>query len=123
MKIKEKGLTGKAANMRKQSLAGTGRKGFNAFQEMAGTSGDKDKKKGNKAGKRQVVLEFLGQKIPIQEEDGGSIKEGDLQFVKGATLKFEGVEGEVSFDEIKVTHVRLCNGRRAQQILLKFRVH
>lgn len=110
MKIKEKGLSGKAADLRRQSMAGTGRKGFNAFKEMASQKGDKGKKKagGRDEGKRQVMLEFLGQKIPVSEEDGGSIKEDDLTFVKGASLKFEGVEGDVSFDEIKVrsTHSR-----------------
>ena len=104
MKIKEKGLTGKAADLRRQSMGGAGRKGFNAFREMAGQKGDKGKKKANPKddGKRQVVLEFLGQKIPVSEEDGGSIKQEDLKFVQGASLKFEGVEGDVSFDEIKV---------------------
>ena len=104
MKIKEKGLTGKAADLRRQSMAGTGRKGFNAFKEMAAQKGDKGKKKtGSKdTPKRQVVLEFLGQKLPVYEENDGSIKEEDFTFVKGASLKFEGVEGDVSFDEIKV---------------------
>ena len=45
MKIKEKGLTGKAADLRRQSMGGAGRKGFNAFREMAGQKGDKGKKK------------------------------------------------------------------------------
>ena len=105
MKIKEKGLTGKAADLRRQSLAGTGRKGFNAFKEMAAQKGEKGKKKagGQETSKRQVVLEFLGQKVPVSEEDGGSIKEEDLQFVKGASLKFEGVEGDVNFDDIKAS--------------------
>ena len=98
MKIKEKGLTGKAANLRKESMAGAGRKGFNAFKEMAKAADDK---KGGKA-QPEVWLEFLGQRIRVYDEDGGSVKKEDIPFVKGATLKFEGVEGDVSFDEIKV---------------------
>lgn len=99
MKIKEKGLTGKAANLRKESLAGAGRKGFNAFREMAKAADDKKGGKGK--AKPEVWLEFLGQRIRVYEEDGGSIKPEDVPFVKGATLKFEGAEGDVSFDEIK----------------------
>lgn len=108
MKINEKGLTGKAADMRRQSLAGTGRKGFNAFKEMAAQKGDKGKKKAGAkdAPKRQVVLEFLGQKLPVYEENEGSIKEEEFTFVKGASLRFDGVDGEVSFDEIKVSRMR-----------------
>lgn len=104
MKIKEKGLTGRAANLRKESMAsGPGKKGgFNAFREM----GQFQDKKGNNAGQKgkpqEVWLEFLGQRIRVHDEDGGSIKQEDIPFVKGATLKFEGVEGDVSFDEIKV---------------------
>ena len=48
MKIKEKGLTGKAANLRKESIAGPSRKGFNAFKEMAKGADDKKGGKGNK---------------------------------------------------------------------------
>ncbi len=104
MKIKEKGLTGKAASLRKDSLAGPTRKGFNAFREMAREKdGRKDKRGGAKAGsKPEVWLEFMGQKIRVHEEDGGSIKPEDVSLVKGASLKFEGVEGDVSFDDIKV---------------------
>ena len=101
MKIKEKGLTGKAANLRKESMGGTGRKGFNAFKEMGKTSDDKKGGKGK--AKPEVWLEFLGQRIRVYEEDGGSVKQEDIPFVKGATLKFDGVEGDVSFDEIKVS--------------------
>ena len=100
MKIKEKGLTGKAANLRKESLAGPGRKGFNAFKEMA--KGADGKQGGKGKAKPEVWLEFLGQRIRVYDEDGGSVKTEDVPFVKGATLKFDGVEGDVSFDEIKV---------------------
>jgi lupus La protein len=101
MKIKEKGLTGKAANMRKESMSGAGRKGFNAFKEMGKT--DDKGKKGSAKAKPEVWLEFLGQRLRVHEEDGGSVKTEEIPFVKGATLKFEGAEGDVSFDEIKVS--------------------
>ena len=102
MKIKEKGLTGKAADLRRQSIAGTGRKGFNAFAEMA------QKEKGGKKGKdddkpkQEVYLEFLGVRIRIHEEDGGSVNPEDVPKTKGASLRFEGALEEVNFDEIKV---------------------
>ena len=107
MKIKEKGLTGKAADLRRQSLAGNGRKGFNAFKEMAenekgGRKGKgRDKDEGGKP-KPEVYLDFLGSRILVHEEDGGTVKPEDVPAVKGASLKFEGAGGDVSFDEIKV---------------------
>ncbi|KAI0742983.1 hypothetical protein C8Q80DRAFT_1273557 [Daedaleopsis nitida] len=104
MKIKEKGLTGKAADLRRQSMAGTGRKGFNAFAEMA----EKEKKgKGREdKPKPEVFLEFLGSKILVHDEDGGSVKPEDVPNVQGASLRFEGVGEDVSFDEIKVQHAQ-----------------
>ncbi|KAK7023793.1 hypothetical protein R3P38DRAFT_3194331 [Favolaschia claudopus] len=93
MKIREKGLTGKAADMRK-NLYSAGRK-FDAFREMAAT------KKGGKATKdapetKEVFLEFMGSTIPIQRgEDGtGEVKAEDIPFTKGATLRFEGIDAE-----------------------------
>ena len=107
MKIKEKGLTGKAADIRRQNMVGAGRKGFNAFKEMAenekgsrkGKGRDKDE--GGKS-KPEVYLEFLGTRIRVHEEDGGSVKPEDVPAVRGAALKFEGAGEDVSFDEIKV---------------------
>ncbi|KAI0369515.1 hypothetical protein BV20DRAFT_1020563 [Pilatotrama ljubarskyi] len=101
MKIKEKGLTGKAADLRRQSIASSGRKGFNAFKEMA--EKEKGEKKGKDKPKPEVYLEFLGNKIRVHEEDGGSVKPEEVPFVKGASLKFEGAGDDVSFDEIKGT--------------------
>ena len=99
MKIKEKGLSGKAAVLRKESMASSqGRKGFNAFREMAAANG-----KGKDKAKPEVWLDFLGNRIRVYDEDSGKIKEEDVPYVKGASLKFEGVEGDVSFDEIKVS--------------------
>ncbi|CAL1698480.1 unnamed protein product [Somion occarium] len=101
MKIKEKGITGKNAVLRKQNMAGG--RGFNAFKEMAAQksgSRDKDNKPKDRP-KPEVWLEFLGNRIRVYDEDGGTIKPDELPFVKGASLKFEGVEGDVSFDEVK----------------------
>lgn len=57
----------------------------------------------NKAEKPDVKLEFMGSKIPVQVEDGnGRVNKEDVPFVQGATLKFEGNVGDVSFNQIKV---------------------
>ena len=117
MKIKEKGLTGKAADLRKQNFGGSGRKGFNAFREMAelakgakgGNGGGGGDDKGNNSkgkGKPEVYLEFLGTRIRVHEEDGGSVKPEDVPAVRGAALRFEGAGEDVSFDEIKVRFAR-----------------
>ena len=97
MKIKEKGLSGKAANHRRELIAHG--KGFDAFREMS-----KDKKSGKKEEKKDVFLEFMGTKILIHqnEEGNGFVKEEDVPFVKGSTLKFDGCGGEVVWSEIKV---------------------
>jgi lupus La protein len=97
MKIKEKGLSGKAANHRRELIAHG--KGFDAFREMA-----KEKKSPGKEEKKEVFLEFMGTKVLIhQDEEGtGFVKEVDVPFVKGATLKFDGCGGEVVWSEIKV---------------------
>ncbi|KAG6809523.1 hypothetical protein H0H92_015919 [Tricholoma furcatifolium] len=105
MKIKEKGLTGKSANIRREAMSST--RGFNAFREMERAKKDdakgKDRKAGPPAEKKDVYLEFMGSKLLIQqdEEGAGSIKPEDVPFVKGATLKFEGCGGNVSWAEIK----------------------
>ena len=120
MKIKEKGLTGKSAALRKQNIAGSGR-GFNAFREMsqAGKGKDKDGKDKPKA---EVWLEFLGSKIRVHDEDGGTIKPEDVPFVKGASLKFDGVEGDVDFDQIKV-RFHLHAGLRAHERFILTLIH
>jgi hypothetical protein len=98
MKIKEKGLTGKAATTRKASMA-TRPRGFNAFQEMS--KGNKDKG-GKDKSKPEIWLEFMGTKLRVHEENGGSVKSENVPYVKGATLKFTGCGGDVSFRDIKV---------------------
>ena len=112
MKIKEKGLTGKAADIRRQNMVGAVRKGFNAFKEMAendskgGRKGKgRDKDEGGKP-KPEVYLDFLGSRILVHEEDGGTVKPEDVPAVRGAALRFEGAGEDVSFDEIKVRFAR-----------------
>ena len=98
MKIKEKGLTGKSAATRKESIA---RRGFNAFREMDKTKGPSSSS--TKTEKPDIKLEFMGSKIPVQVEDGvGSVNKEDVPFVQGATLKFQGDVEDVSFNQIKV---------------------
>ncbi len=97
MKIKEKGLTGKAATTRRENLAN--RRGFNAFREMA-KGADKDKAGAKDTPKAEIWLEFMGNKIRVHEEDGGSVK--DVPLVRGASLRFTGCGGEVNFNTIKV---------------------
>lgn len=98
MKIKEKGLTGKSAALRKEYIA---RRGFNAFREMEKAKNPSSSSAKSK--KPDIKLEFMGSKIPVQVEDGvGSVDKEDVPFVQGATLKFEGDVGDVSFNQIKV---------------------
>jgi len=94
MKIKEKGLTGKAAINRRELLA-KGR-GFDAFRENATSSGKPDD--------REILLEYIGNRIPIKKdsEGNGTVDENDIPYVKGATLKFEGCGGDCAWAEIKV---------------------
>ena len=98
MKIQEKGLTGQSATARKDAIV---RRGFNAFREMTKTQGPSSSS--TKTEKPEIKLEFMGSKIPVQVEDGnGGVNKEDVPFVQGATLKFEGDVGDVSFNQIKV---------------------
>lgn len=100
MKIKEKGLTGKGANHRRDMITA---KKFDAFKEMAKAKASPQKGSEGEE-KKDVFLEFLGHKILItQDEEGnGVIDEKDIPFVKGVTLKFDGCGGDVTWAEIKV---------------------
>lgn len=100
MKIKEKGLTGKTADLRKDSISS--RKGFNAFREMENPS--RSKSNGKSKEKPEIFLEFMGEKIRVYDdnEDGiGCVKTEDVPFIKGATLKFTGCGGDANFTEMK----------------------
>ncbi|TFY55179.1 hypothetical protein EVJ58_g8410, partial [Rhodofomes roseus] len=103
MKIKEKGLTGKAARLRKQTIQSG--KGFNAFREMEEAKKNKDKKgKGKEDEKKEpeLFIEFMGSKIRVEPgEEGGSVKDEDVPVAKGASLKFDGAGESTTFDEIK----------------------
>ncbi|KZP26565.1 hypothetical protein FIBSPDRAFT_854611 [Athelia psychrophila] len=98
MKIKEKGLTGKSAAIRRDTLTRPSGRGFNAFQEMAK---GKDGATGKDKPKPEIWLEFMGAKLRVLEEDGGSVKAEDVPHVKGATLKFVGCGGNASFKDLK----------------------
>ncbi|KAF9255077.1 hypothetical protein L218DRAFT_884893 [Marasmius fiardii PR-910] len=104
MKIKEKGLTGKAADRRRDNF--NSRKGFNAFAIPKKDGGllpddapivDKDGKK------REVYMEYFGKKLFITKDNhgNGTVKEEEIPFVKGSTLKFEGVGENFSWNDIK----------------------
>lgn len=103
MKIKEKGLTGKSAVNRRESMVSGGPRprAFNAFQEMAKA------KSGSKSGgdkpKPEIWLEFMGSKIRVHEKDGGSVDEADVPYIEGASLKFTGCGGTLNFKDIKVS--------------------
>lgn len=96
MKIKEKGLTGAAAQINRTGS----RKGFNAFN-MDKNSKNKTAKP-SKEEKPEIYLEFMGTRLKVKEEDGGSVDESEIPYVKGASLKFTGCDGDVRFAEVKV---------------------
>jgi len=98
MKIKEKGLKGKAAIVRRDHLT---RKGFDAFREMRVGAGGKEGKKGAEKTKPEIFVEFLGKKLRVLEGDGGSVSPEEVPRVRGSALRFSGCGGEVSYDEIK----------------------
>ena len=49
-----------------------------------------------------MFLEFMGMLVKVNQEDGGSLIEGDVPFIKGTSLKFTGCGGGVDFSKIKV---------------------
>lgn len=100
MKIKEKGLTGKAADNRRETMSN---RKFNAFNLSAKDRAalhpeEKD------ATPVEVYLEYLGSKLLIHrdEEGKGYLKEEEIPYLPGASLKFEGAGETWSWDEIKV---------------------
>ncbi|KAI0262781.1 hypothetical protein BC834DRAFT_844918 [Gloeopeniophorella convolvens] len=102
MKIKEKGLKGKAAVVKRDHIT---RKGFDAFREMRLAAEGKGKggaKVADKtSAKPEVFVDFLGTKIRVLDADGGSVAPDDVPHVRGASLRFVGCGGEASFDDIK----------------------
>lgn len=85
-------------------------RGFNAFQEMAKGKDGGDKKKSDGPA-QDVFLDFMGKNILIHKdnEGNGTVDAEDVPFVKGATLRFDGCGGDVSWAEIKVCLVHLSN--------------
>lgn len=103
MKIKEKGLTGKAANNRREMIA-KGR-GFNAFAETTSSA--------PKQQSREIVLEYIGNRIPVKRdsEGNGVIDEKDVPYVKGATLRFDGCGGDCTWSDIKDPVKQIFDGK------------
>jgi hypothetical protein len=98
MKIKEKGLKGKAAIIKRDHIT---RKGFDAFREMRMAVGGKGGKKEAERAEPEIFVAFLGKKIRVLEEDGGSVAPEEVPRVRGSALRFTGCGGEVSYDTIK----------------------
>ena len=102
MKIKEKGLKGKNAQYRKSCEVGNGlRRGSNAFR-----LGDKDKKgkdsKDKSSEKPVVYLDFMGKKLLVKDEENGRVDEAEVPYVKNTALRVTGLDGDLTFDDIKV---------------------
>ena len=98
MKIKEKGLKGKAAVVKRDHIT---RKGFDAFREMRLAPGGKEGKKESEKAPPEIFVSFLGKNLRVLDEDGGSVAPEDVPRVRGSTLRFSGCGGEVLFDNIK----------------------
>lgn len=98
MKIKEKGLKGKAAVVKRDYIT---RKGFDAFREMRLAAGGKEGKKGTEKAPAEIFVSFLGKNLRVLDEDGGSVASEEVPRVRGSALRFTGCGGEVSFDDIK----------------------
>ncbi|SJL10808.1 uncharacterized protein ARMOST_14202 [Armillaria ostoyae] len=98
MKVKEKGLTGKAAQFRKDLIT---RRKFDAFKNMENEKKANEGKK--EVEKKDIYLEYLGTKLLITPDSKGvgTVKEEEIPFLKGATLKFEGAFDNVSFNALK----------------------
>ncbi|KAL5520353.1 hypothetical protein ACEPAG_9577 [Sanghuangporus baumii] len=102
MKIKEKGLTGKAAQWRRAHENSIPAKSFNAFRPNDKRKDKKDSKDDKKPSKPEVFLEFMGKKLKVLDEDGGKIDEAEIPYVKNSALKLTGIEGNLTFDDVKV---------------------
>ncbi|KAI9435818.1 hypothetical protein H4582DRAFT_2112245 [Lactarius indigo] len=98
MKIKEKGLKGKAAIVKRDHIT---RKGFDAFRLTAEGKDPKSGKKDAGKAKPEIFVEFFGAKLRVLDEEGGSVDPEGVPRVRGSALRFVGCGGEVSFDEIK----------------------
>ncbi|KAF5370969.1 hypothetical protein D9757_009893 [Collybiopsis confluens] len=123
MKIKEKGLTGQNADRKRENMMN--KKGFNAFKipasqggllgyvpgstpvvAAAATTGD------NKS-KKEVYIEFLGKRLLVEKDESGhgKVKEEEIPFLRGSTLKFEGVGENFSWTDIKLPLKDVFDGK------------
>lgn len=102
MKIKEKGLTGKAAQWRRSNESGVPARSFNAFRLNDNKKDKKNGKEEKDAPKPEVFLDFMGTKLKVIDEDGGRVDETEIPYVKNSALKLTGIEGNLTFDEVKV---------------------
>lgn len=102
MKITEKGLTGKAAEWRRAHENSIPAKSFNAFRPIPEKKGKKESKEDKKSAKPEVFLEFMGKKLKVLDEDGGRIDEAEIPYVRNSALKLTGIEGNLTFDDVKV---------------------
>ena len=94
MKIKEKGLTGKAI---KRDNYNGGHRSFDAFREMKKTDAK------SKPAEKEVILEFMGTRLPIKGTNASEarVEEDDVPRINHTTLRFTGCGGECPFDDVK----------------------
>lgn len=94
MKIKEKGLTGKA--IKRDNFNG-GHRTFDAFREMKKTDAK------TKPAEKEVILEFLGTRLRIQGTSASDahVQEEEVPRINHTTLRFSGCGGECPFDDVK----------------------
>ncbi|KAI9463929.1 hypothetical protein F5148DRAFT_1368825 [Russula earlei] len=84
MKIKEKGLKGKAAVVKGDHIT---RKGFDAFREEEAEA------------EPEIFITFLERKLRVEEGGGGSVGPEEVPRIRGSALRFTGCGGEVSYDK------------------------
>lgn len=94
MKIKEKGLTGKA--IKRDNFNG-GHRTFDAFREMKKVDAK------SKPAEKEVILEFMGTRLRIQGSSAteAHVDENEVPRINHTTLRFTGCGGECPFDDVK----------------------
>jgi lupus La protein len=68
---------------------------------MRNAAEGKDGKREADKAEPEIFVTFLGTKLRVLEEDGGSVAREEVPRVRGSALCFAGCGGEVSFDDIK----------------------
>ena len=109
MKIKEKGLTGKAANQRREMMSG---KKFDAFKLM-----EKEKKGAQPVpstapANEPIFFDFLGSKLQVETDDkgAGTVNADKITFVPHASLKWDGGGENVVWSDLKAPLKDLFEG-------------